>query len=111
MNTPMSPDEGWSHVLHMVGETVVDKDNRRIGTVDVIAAAEDSLPVPEWLVVKTSLFGRRRLVPIVSVREEERTLHVPFAREAVMMAPVPHIPETLHHSEREALARHYAQAA
>jgi ribosomal 30S subunit maturation factor RimM len=62
----------------MVGESVVDRDNRKIGRVDAIAETSDEME-PEWLVVRTSLFGRPRLIPIDIVREVGNEVHVPFS--------------------------------
>jgi ribosomal 30S subunit maturation factor RimM len=68
----------WDRASHMVGESVVDKDNRKIGRVDAIAEVHDQME-PEWLVVRTSLFGRPRLIPIDIVREVGGEVHVPFS--------------------------------
>jgi hypothetical protein len=68
-------------VSHMVGEPVVDRDNHRIGRVDAIAEASDQME-PEWLVVRTSLFGRPRLIPLDIVREVGGEIHVPFSERS-----------------------------
>jgi PRC-barrel domain len=71
----------WDRASHMVGEAVVDKDNHKIGRVDAIAEVRDDME-PEWLVVRTSLFGRPRLIPIDIVREVEGEIHVPFSERS-----------------------------
>jgi hypothetical protein len=71
----------WDRASHMVGESVVDKDNHKIGRVDAIAQISGEME-PEWLVVRTSLFGRPRLIPIDIVREVGDEIHVPLSELA-----------------------------
>jgi ribosomal 30S subunit maturation factor RimM len=104
-----NPDH-WDRASHMVGEPVVDKNNHKIGRVDAIAEARDEME-PEWLVVRTSLFGRPRLIPIGAVREVHDELHVPFSKRTVLLAPVPEILTNVGRAERQALDFHYKQAA
>jgi len=65
----------------------------------------------EWLVVKTSFFGRPRLVPLVGTFEEGHIAHISFSKEDIMSAPVPEVPTSLAAFERQALLRHYHLAA
>jgi sporulation protein YlmC with PRC-barrel domain len=99
-----------SRISHLIGETVLDIDGDKVGKVTEIAFRPDT-EVPEWLVVKTSLFGRWRLVPLGAAEELGDTLRVPYGRDTVLQAPVPEIPVTLAPSERDALLEHYAHAA
>jgi sporulation protein YlmC with PRC-barrel domain len=99
----------WDRASHLLGESVVDRENHKIGKVEDFAEAWDK-NVPEWLVVRT-FFGQPHLVPIDGIQEEDNTIHVPFSKKSVQSAPVPGIPARLFLSDREALARHYAQAA
>jgi hypothetical protein len=71
----------WDRASHMVGERVFDKDNQEIGGVDAIAEVRDEME-PEWLVVRTSRFGRPRLTPIGIVREVGGEIHVPFSEQS-----------------------------
>jgi sporulation protein YlmC with PRC-barrel domain len=100
----------WDQAEHLLGESVLDKEDRKIGKVEDLANAWDKM-VPEWLVIRTSLFGRPRLVPIDAVDEKDNTIHVPYSKETVLSAPVPEAPTTIYRSDREALDRHYARAA
>jgi len=100
----------WDLTAHLVGESVVDKDNRRIGRVDTIAKDLDDME-PEWLVVRTSLFGRPRLIPIDAVREEGDEIYVPFSKRTVLLAPQPEILTNVDRAERQALDFHYNRAA
>jgi ribosomal 30S subunit maturation factor RimM len=100
----------WDLAAHLVGESVVDKDNRKIGRVDAIAEVLDDME-PEWLVVRTSLFGRPRLIPIDTVREVDDEIYVPFSKRTVLLAPVPEILTNVDRAERRALDFHYRRAA
>jgi hypothetical protein len=111
MEVPEMPDPmRWDQAAHLLGEPVFDKENHRIGRVEDLAEAYDK-QVPEWLVVRTSLFGRQRLVPIDGVEEEDKKIHVPYSKKSILSAPVPEIPVRVFRWEREQLARHYARAA
>jgi hypothetical protein len=94
----------------VIGDVMVDDDGRRVGKVVGMASRPDTLE-PEWLVVRTSLFGRRRLVPVASAVQDGQTLHVLFSKEAILGAPQPEVPTSLAASERRALLEHYAHAA
>jgi ribosomal 30S subunit maturation factor RimM len=93
-----------------LGEPVFDREDRRIGKVEDFAEAWNK-EVPEWLVVRTSLFGRQRLIPIDRMEEKDKKIHIPYSKKSVLLAPVPEIPVRVFRWEREALARHYARAA
>jgi hypothetical protein len=94
----------------MLGEPVVDYESRRVGTVRGVAQQESTME-PGWLVVKTSLFGRERLIPIESVEDVGDAVRVPFSRAAVLSAPVPATLFTVDSAEQASLARHYELAA
>src|SRR5579864_9485557 len=96
-------------LTHAKGEHVVDLDGRRIGKVTNIAF-EPKTSRPDWLVVKTSMFGRPRLVPVAAAVEEGHEIRVPFLKETVLRAPVPTIPLTPGTSECAALEEHYRRA-
>jgi hypothetical protein len=100
----------WDRANHLLGESVVDKENRKIGKVEDLVNASDGL-APEWMVVKTSIFGRPRLVPIDGAEDRGGAIHVPYLKESVLSAPLQAVPTVIHRSEREALASHYARAA
>jgi len=100
----------WDLAAHLVGESVVDKDNRKIGRVDAIAKDLDDME-PEWLVVRTSLFGRPRLIPIDTIREVGDEIYVPISKRTVLRAPVPEVLTNVDRAAREALDLHYKRAA
>jgi ribosomal 30S subunit maturation factor RimM len=106
----MMNQDRWNEISEMMGETVVDKESHRIGKVDGVAEESTSMQ-PTFIVVKTSLFGRRRLIPLVAAEEREGVVHVPFSKQFVLDAPVPDVLFSFSSSDEEALTRHYAKAA
>jgi hypothetical protein len=98
------------HVSQLVGDVVIDAVGNRVGKVTQVSYQPDTLE-PEWLVVKTSRFGRERLVPIGGVDEQGDVVRVAFAKEVVLGAPVPEMPVSLAPREREALIEHYRRVA
>ena len=102
--------ERWEEISKMIGDTVIDRAQHRIGKVRDVAQVADTME-PGWLVVKTSRFGRQRLVPIESAVVHGDVVEVPFSKKAVLEAPVPVVPVTVAGSEREELIRYYARAA
>jgi sporulation protein YlmC with PRC-barrel domain len=101
---------GHSDTPNMVGEMMVDDAGHKVGKVTDVVSRPDTLEA-EWLVVKTSMFGRTRLVPLAAAFEEGNTAHIPFSREEVLAAPVPEVPTSLAVFERQALLEHYHLAA
>jgi hypothetical protein len=100
----------WDQASHLLGESVFDKEDRKIGIVEDLAEAWDKA-VPEWMVIRTSMFGRQRLVPIDGLEEDDQKIHVPYSKKSVLSAPVPEISSRVFRWEREELTRHYARAA
>jgi hypothetical protein len=105
-----STHSGHSEKPNLVGDVMVDDAGHKVGKVTDVVSRPDTLEA-EWLVVKTSLFGRPRLVPLVAAFEEGHTAHIAFSRDEVMSAPVPEIATSLAVFERQALLEHYHLAA
>jgi sporulation protein YlmC with PRC-barrel domain len=103
-------DADFKNLMHVMGDHVVDAEGRRIGKLTQIALEPNTYRA-EWLVVKTSLFGRTRLVPIESAVEQGDTIRVPFSRDTVLNAPVPEVPLTPAPTECTALEDYYQHAA
>jgi len=104
-------DADFDKLRHLIGERVVDPEGNVIGTVTQLANEPNTLE-PEWLVLKTSRFGRhQRLVPLKDAVDEGGTVRVPFPKDVVMGAPVPEIPMTPAIAENAALQEHYRNAA
>jgi sporulation protein YlmC with PRC-barrel domain len=101
---------GHSEIPNLVGDTMVDDAGRRVGKVTDVVSRPDTLEA-EWLVVKTSVFGRPRLVPMAGASEDGHTAHIGFSRDDVLSAPVPDVSTSLAVYERDALMEHYHLAA
>jgi sporulation protein YlmC with PRC-barrel domain len=101
-----SPHSGHFEAPSLVGDTMVDDEGRKVGKVTDVVSRPDTLEA-EWLVVKTSLFGRPRLVPMAKATEEGDIAHIAASRDDVLSAPVPEVPTSLAVFEREALMEHY----
>jgi hypothetical protein len=94
-----------------IGEKVVDDQGHPVGTVMQISDRPGTLD-PEWLVVKTSRFGKESLVPLEAVEEttsEDQVVHVPFSKTTVRSAPHPMSPLSLSDRERDDLMRYYQE--
>jgi hypothetical protein len=104
-------DADFHKVQQVLGEPVVDPEGQVIGKI-VQVAYEPTTFRAEWLVLKTSRFGRQpRLVPVEAVRYEGRTIWIPYSKETVLAAPVPAVPLSPASSEVTALLDHYRNAA
>ena len=77
---------GHSESPSLVGDTLVDDEGRRVGRVVDVVSRPDTLE-PEWLVVKTSMFGRRRLVPMAAATETLEDLREGRIVGRVVMTP------------------------
>jgi hypothetical protein len=95
---------------HMIGDTMVDDTGHKVGKVTDVVSRPDTLEA-EWLVVKTSMFGRPRLVPLAAAFEDGHTAHINFSKEDVLSAPIPEVSTSLAVFERQALLEHYHLAA
>src|SRR5579864_4928499 len=97
---------------HAKGERVVDCDGNLVGKVTQFAFEPPQVLDPKWwLVVKTSVFGRRRLVPVDSAIDEGGVVRVPYSKDTVRAAPVPLVPTAPAMSECSALEVYYRRAA
>jgi sporulation protein YlmC with PRC-barrel domain len=96
--------------MQAMGDPVVDREGRRIGKLMQIALEPNTYRA-QWLVVKTSLFGRQRLVPVDTAIEDGNTIRVPFSKDTVLNAPVPAVPLTPAPTECSALEEYYRHAA
>ncbi len=97
-------------LMHTKGERVVDCDGTPIGKVAQVAC-EPTTFAAGWLVVKTSLVDRPRLVPVDCAIEEAGMIRVPISRYTVIDAPVPVVAVAPAMTECAALDEHYQRAA
>ena len=73
-------------ITSLYGSTVQDRSGKKVGTIGNIWA--DAAGRPNWVSVKTGLFGMREsMVPLDAVRMEQNDVSVPFDKELVKKAP------------------------
>ncbi|MFV2086836.1 PRC and DUF2382 domain-containing protein [Micromonospora sp. LOL_021] len=73
-------------VTSLYGSTVQDSLGKKVGTVGQVWT--DAAGQPNWVSVKTGLFGRREsMVPLEAVEMERDHLSIPFDKEVVKKAP------------------------
>jgi uncharacterized protein (TIGR02271 family) len=92
---------GWQ------GQTMVDRDGDRIGTIDAIYV-DDQTGEPEWALVNTGLFGSRStFVPIAQATASGDQVQVPHEKQLVKDAPNLDPDGHLSEDEEQQLWRHY----
>jgi sporulation protein YlmC with PRC-barrel domain len=89
------------------GHELIDRDGDRIGTIgDVYLDRETEQP--EWITVKTGLFGTREtFVPIRDAISEGEIVRVPFEKSHVKDAPNIDSDQELSQEDERELYRHY----
>lgn len=90
-----------------IGQDVYDVDGQKVGTAANLYASDLS-GEPEWVTVKTGLFGSKEsFVPLTGAHTEQDGLHVGARKDVIKDAP--RIDDQGHLSEAEAaeLYRHY----
>jgi uncharacterized protein (TIGR02271 family) len=104
----MNPTE--SAVAAWRGAAVVDHNGEKIGTIDEIYADADT-GKPEWLAVKTGLFGMKlSFIPIADASETGGDVRVPYDNQQVKDAPAVEPDGELSQEEEATLYRHYGLA-
>jgi uncharacterized protein (TIGR02271 family) len=89
------------------GRTAVDRDGDKLGTIDEIYLDADT-GKPEWLAVKTGLFGTKlTFIPLAEATAEGDTVRVPYEKARVKDAPNAEADGALSQEEESALYRHY----
>jgi uncharacterized protein (TIGR02271 family) len=91
----------------LIGQHVYDTEGNKLGTAGNIYQS-DATGAPEWVTVKTGLFGTKEsLVPLNGAEADDKGLHVTVHKDRVKDAP--RIDEDGHLSEAETarLYRHY----
>ena len=92
---------GWS------GHEMVDRDGEKIGKIAAIYLDQQT-DEPEWVTVKTGLFGTREtFVPIRDADSEGEMVRVPFEKGQVKEAPNVDPEQDLTHEEEKQLYEHY----
>jgi uncharacterized protein (TIGR02271 family) len=89
------------------GRDLIDRDGDKIGSIGDVYL-DDRTGQPEWLTVKTGLFGMREsFVPTANARAEGDTVRVPYEKSQVKDAPNVDTDGALSHDEESRLYRHY----
>jgi uncharacterized protein (TIGR02271 family) len=91
----------------LIGHHVYDAEGNKLGTIGSIYKS-DMTGAPEWVTVKTGLFGTKEsFVPLNGAEADDKGLHVTVGKDQVKDAP--RIDEDGHLSDAEtaALYRHY----
>ena len=86
---------------------LIDRDGDKIGSIGDVYLDEQT-GQPEWLTVKTGLFGTREsFVPTAKARAEGDTVRVPYEKSHVKDAPNVDADGALSQDEESRLYRHY----
>src|SRR3954447_12441339 len=96
-------------VLSWRGQTMVDNDGDKIGTIDEIYLDAETNE-PEWAVVSTGLFGNKQsFVPLGDANASGDGIRVPFEKATVKDAPRIDPDGRLSQEEERELYRHYGR--
>src|SRR5918992_4845419 len=89
------------------GRDLIDRDGDKIGSISDVYL-DDETGQPEWLTVKTGLFGSREsFVPTAEARAEGDTVRVPYEKAQVKDAPNVDADGALSQDEEAQLYGHY----
>jgi uncharacterized protein (TIGR02271 family) len=107
----LTTEEEMSHTEQGVadwrGRNAVDSDGDKIGSIDEVYMDVDT-GRPEWLAVKTGLFGSKvSFVPITEATEADGDVRLPYDKQQVKDAPNADADGELSQEEEASLYRHY----
>jgi uncharacterized protein (TIGR02271 family) len=98
---------GTMHPQQLMDTAVVDPEGHKIGKVGNVYLA-DATREPEWITVKTGLFGSKEsFVPLSGANLDDDGVHVNVAKDQVSEAPRIDADGHLSSSESAELYRHY----
>ncbi|MGW8727992.1 PRC-barrel domain-containing protein [Streptomyces sp. NPDC055808] len=102
---------GKGHSFHrpddLKGLVAYDPEGERVGGVEQVYV-DDSVGRPEWVTVKTGLFGTEEsVVPLAGARREGNALHIAHAKSVVKDAPRHDVHQHLTADEERELYHHY----
>jgi len=94
-----------------VGADVVDSENKKVGTLSAVYM-DRGTGKPEWLAVKTGLFGKRdTFIPIEGAGSDGDALKVPYTKDHIKDAPNVHVEDRdLPAEEEEKLYQYYGRS-
>ena len=101
----MTPTE--SAVAEWRGNSAVDSDGEKIGTIEEIYMDAET-GKPEWLAVTTGMFGSKvSFIPVAEASEANGDVQVPYDKQQVTDAPSMEADGSLSQDEEAQLYRHY----
>ena len=96
-----------SDVSGLRGRDAIDSNGEKIGSIDEIYEDTET-GRPEWLAVKTELFGSKiSFVPLAEASETGEGIRVPYTKDQVKDAPTADPSGELSQEEEARLYRHY----
>src|SRR3954453_20475904 len=94
-------------ITQLRGQELVDRDGDKVGKIEEIYLDEQT-GKPEWLAVKTGLFGSNlSFVPLAQASTEGGTVRVPYEKSQIKDAPNAQADGQLSQEEEPRLYRHY----
>ena len=94
-------------ITRLRGATLVDRDGSKVGSIDEIYADQET-GKPEWMAVRTGLFGTRlTFVPLAEAQEADGDVRVPYEKAQVKDAPNVDPDGELSQQEESQLYSHY----
>jgi uncharacterized protein (TIGR02271 family) len=101
------PVNATEEITRLRGATLVDRDGDKIGSIDEIYADQDT-GKPEWMAVRTGLFGTRlSFVPLAEAEVTGDDVRVPYEKAQVKDAPNVDPDGELSQDEEARLYGHY----
>ncbi|MFE6162487.1 DUF2382 domain-containing protein [Streptomyces sp. NPDC056486] len=103
----MTQGEAFTSADGLAGLTAYDRTGEKIGSVEQVYL-DDRTGRPEWVTVKTGLFGMKQsFVPLSGARRQQDELHVAATKEAVKEAPRVDADQHLEPDQEQDLYAHY----
>jgi sporulation protein YlmC with PRC-barrel domain len=92
---------------HLHSRTVLDSEGNKVGSVGAVYL-DDRTDEPDWMTVKSGLFGTTELfVPLSQASLEGGEIHLPFPKDKVKDAPKIAAVEHLDTAQERELYRYY----
>ncbi len=96
-----------SQVREWRGQQLVDREGDKVGKIEEIFV-DDQTEQPEWLAVKTGMFGGKlTFVPLAEAREQDGAVRVPYDKAQIKDAPNVEADRELSQDEEARLYQHY----